>query len=256
MHHAIYDGISLPYIFDDVEQILMRGRDSLHSRPQFSEVVGHLTRNRDKAVEYWGSRLEEYHVAHIPKLAHENSSDQAHIALHHIRTDMPRILDRCRQMEISLQTLCILAFPKVLACLLGQCDVVFGHVMTGRLLSSLSSTVVDAEQTIGPLFNTVPQRIVFDSNLTSNKDMATHIQGEKALAQEYQHASLRLVRKDFLRTMWENNKPSQSSMFDALFVFQKTADTSSSEKADHMNHIVRRRVYYETLILIIIWISR
>ncbi|GAM42342.1 ferrichrome synthetase [Talaromyces pinophilus] len=223
MHHAIYDGISLPYIFNDVKQILIHGRDSLHSRPQFSEVVGHLTRNQDKAVEYWSSRLEGYHVAHIPKLANENSSDQAYIAEHHIQTDMPRILDR------------------FLACLLGQRDVVFGHVMAGRSLSSLSSTIVDVEQTIGPLFNTVPRRIVFDSNLTSNKDMTRHIQGENALAQEYQHASLRLVQNAFLRTKWQNNKPSESSLFDALFVFQKTADASSSEKAHQ--ELEQRKIY-------------
>jgi NRPS condensation-like uncharacterized protein len=30
MHHAIYDGVSLPYIFDDVEQIMMHGPDSIH----------------------------------------------------------------------------------------------------------------------------------------------------------------------------------------------------------------------------------
>jgi hypothetical protein len=134
-------------------------------------VVGHLTENQDTAIAYWRSRLEGYRVAHIPKLANEKSSDQAHIAEHHIQTDMARILDRCRDMKISLQTLCMPAFAKILACLLGRRDAVFGHVMAGRSLSSLSSTVVDVEQTIGPLSNTLLQRIISDSHLTSNKDM-------------------------------------------------------------------------------------
>ncbi|KAL1969365.1 hypothetical protein VTN77DRAFT_9558 [Rasamsonia byssochlamydoides] len=221
MHHALYDGVSLPFIFDDVA--LAYGGLVPPQRPNFSEIVDDIFfRGQEKAMEFWTRKLRGYQIAYIPPLQDESSSDRMFVAERKIDLDISRIVERCKEMEVTVQTVSLLAFAKVLSCLIGQRDVVFGHVVAGRSLPD-----PDVERTIGPLFNTVPERICFDSKVLSNRAMAARIQQANANAQEYQHAPLRVIQ-NAVRKQQQNNFDS-ASLFDALFVFQKTEDADTNQ---------------------------
>lgn len=213
MHHALYDGVSLPFIFDDVAAIYNGIIPS--SRPQFSEVVSVILENGQRAVEHWCQKLRGYRVVEIPALD-TVQEERMLVTERKLELDASHIAASCREMEVTVQTVALLAFAKVYATIVGQRDIVFGHVVAGRSLS-----IPNVERTIGPLFNTVPERVTFDSKIISNKTMAKRIQSSNADAQEYQHAPLRQVQNEFRKRYHSES----AALFDALFVFQKIFDT-------------------------------
>lgn len=224
MHHALYDGVSLPFIFDDVAAVYSGIVPS--PRPQFSEVVSLIVEKGQQAVEHWCQKLRGYRVAEIPALD-TVPEERMLVTERALKLDVSQIAASCKDMEVTVQTVALLAFAKVLATLTGQRDVVFGHVVAGRSLP-----ISNVERTIGPLFNTVPERVTFDSKIISNRAMARRIQKSSADAQEYQHAPLRQVQNEFRKRYHSES----AALFDALFVFQKTFD-SDQENMERMRQI-------------------
>mgnify|MGYP000902004013 CR=1 FL=1 len=217
MHHALYDGVSLPFVFEDLATVYQGLVPP--SRPQFTEVVNHLLKGKDEASKFWVQKLRGYEVVELPRLPEAESSDEMFVAERRIDLDISTIIESCKEMEVTVQTVSLLAYAKVLARLIGKRDVVFGHVLAGRSLP-----VPGAERTIGPLFNTVAERVTFDPKVLSNKAMAARLQQLNTDAQEHQHAPLRAVQ-NALRQADDLNA---ASLFDTLFVFQKTADLAPS----------------------------
>ncbi|KAK2764280.1 NRPS [Arachnomyces sp. PD_36] len=213
MHHSLYDGVSLPFIFDDLELAYLG--NELPVRPVFSDIVGRIHEGQELAIDFWTQKLLGYNVAPVPRLPQDEASANTHFAEKFLKSDIFKVIKSCKVMEVTVQTVCLLAFAKVLACLTGCRDNVFGHVVSGRSLP-----VDGAESTIGPLFNTVPLRIRFDSKLASNKELATRIQKLIIDSQDHQHAPLRAIQNK-LRHAGEFDG---ATLFDPLFVFQKAGD--------------------------------
>ncbi|KAJ5160999.1 hypothetical protein N7492_006391 [Penicillium capsulatum] len=175
MHHALYDGVPLPFIFEDL--VLSYQGASIPSRPQFSDAIKYLHQDQKIAANFW--RL-------LPKIF--------------LRRAPP-----------------LLAYAKVLSGILGQRDVVLGQVLARRSLPG-----DNGESTIGPLFNTIAQRITLDPKLMTNREMVQHLQVFSAEAQDHQHAPLGMVQNSLRQIAGLK----VASLFDTLFVFQKSAHTS------------------------------
>ncbi len=123
------------------------------------------------------------------------------------------ILQGCRDFGVTMQTVAILAFGKTLACMLERRDVVFDHVVGGRSLA-----MPGADEVIGPLFNTVPSRIIFDKTYVTNKVAAVEIQQSWGDSQPHQHAPLGNIQQ---ARRWKV-RDANAQLFDALFVYQNT----------------------------------
>jgi Non-ribosomal peptide synthetase modules and related proteins len=187
MHHALYDGVSLPFVFEDLATVYQGLAPP--ARPLFTEVVGHILEGQEEASKFWTQRLRGYEVFEIPPLPEDKSSEKMFLAEQRVDLDLSVITEACKNLEVTVQTVSLLAYAKVLACLTGKRDVVFGHVLAGRSLP-----VPGSERTIGPLFNTVAERVTLDAKFLSNKAMVTRLQQLNTDAQQYQHASLRAIQ--------------------------------------------------------------
>lgn len=215
MHHALYDGVSAPFILEDIAMVYQGTIPP--DRPQFSDTVRHVLQGKDTACEFWKQKLLGYEAIGIPPLWVGESSDRMFSVERRIVIDISELLRVCREIEVTVQTISLLAYAKVLACLVGKRDVVFGHVLAGRSLP-----VPGVERTIGPLFNTVAQRITLEPKFLSNKSLARRLQQMNADAQDHQHASLRVIQ-NMLR---KSGSLKAESLFDTLFVFQKYTDST------------------------------
>ncbi|KAK1139187.1 Non-ribosomal peptide synthetase [Aspergillus melleus] len=213
MHHALYDGASLPFFFEDLA-IAYSGEAQLE-RPQFSETVEHILNGQEDSCKFWTEKLSGYEAVEVPRLPADQASDRMFLSEHRVDLHLPTIIESCKAMEVTVQSIALLAYAKVLARVLGKRDVVFGQVLAGRSLPTPG-----AERTLGPLFNTVAQRITFEPKFLSNKAMAARLQQLTADAQVYQHAPLRVVQNSLRKA----NELTSTSLFDTLFVFQKSAD--------------------------------
>ena len=213
MHHALYDGASLPFFFEDVASIYQNG--TVSGRPQFSDTVHHVLNGQDKACDFWTQKLTGYQIAEIPALASSDAQNKMFMSERRVGLDISNIIDSCKSMEVTVQSISLLAYSKVLTQLLGKRDVAFGQVLAGRSLPGPG-----AEKTIGPLFNTVAQRVTFEPKFLSNKAMARRVQQLTTNAQVHQHASLRTIQN----RLRQIDGLKSGSLFDTLFVFQKSAD--------------------------------
>ncbi|KAE8356002.1 hypothetical protein BDV28DRAFT_145645 [Aspergillus coremiiformis] len=211
MHHALYDGASLPFFFEDLA--MTYNGESPSERPQFAETIKHIFNRQDESCDFWTRRLLGYEAAELTQLPTSEDLDRMFVSKHRVDLDLAEVIGACQKMEVTVQTVALLAYAKALARLVGKRDVVFGQVLAGR---SLPGT----ERTFGPLFNTVAQRVKLEPKFLSNKAIALQLQQQTAEAQEYQHAPLRAVQNSLRKA----DALKSTSLFDTLFVFQKSAD--------------------------------
>ncbi|KAL4743379.1 hypothetical protein BDV11DRAFT_123540 [Aspergillus similis] len=215
LHHSLYDGASLPFVFEDLATIY--AGETLAQRPQFSEMVPYMLSGQDESCAFWVNRLRDYVPVEIRPLSKLDSSPSMLTAKYHIPIPLHLITESCKSMSVTIQTVSLLSYAKAYAHLLGTRDVVFGQVLAGRALPH-----PEADRTLGPLFNTVAQRITLDPTFMSNRALAQRLQRDGIEAQRYQHAPLRVIQN----TLRQEGNLNAKQLFDALFVFQKSAALS------------------------------
>ena len=216
MHHALYDGLSIPMVFDELAHVY--NNDVPRRRLSYHSAARWLHSDEAKSVGFWTENLRDYLPLWNPHIL--SGKPQVMIYAEKTATTvMTYVKDACKLLGVTIQTLLLLACGKVLSCHHGRRDVVFGHVIAGR-----SFPLDGIEDVIGPLFNTVPFRIRLNQPLQSNEMMAAGIQQFGSSSLPFQHASLQLVQNAWRR---QNHKPN-ASLFDTLFLFQNDTNASGS----------------------------
>ncbi|KAK2685103.1 hypothetical protein QWA68_016399 [Fusarium oxysporum] len=207
MHHALYDGASLPFIFNDLASAYQG--ISLLMRPPFATAT---------------STFDGYEAKPLPSSSHQQLCSEMFYSEAKVELDMTEILERCKEMEVTVQSVTILAYAKFLATLTEKRDVAFGQVLAGR-----SSLGLEAEHVVGPLFNTVAKRVTLDPKFISNRNKVQMIQKFTTEAQTHEHAPLHEVQKS-LRC---KGVLSAATLVDTLFVVQKSVTDDYIPKSEY-----------------------
>ena len=213
MHHALYDGISLRLLFQNLASAY-HGRDWPES-PSFLDVAHKVFEGQSKAVKFWSDNLKDYSAGaevqlHTSKNLTESQESIAQVAAE-------SLLRKTQALDVTLQAVVLLAYAKVLSTIYKRRDVVFGWVVSGRNLP-----LPGIENVIGPVFNTVPFRVQFGDPTQSNRHAVKEVQTFVAQCQEHQAASLRSIQDAWRKT----TKGPQSRLFSSLLLFQKFEDHS------------------------------
>ncbi|KAI9805165.1 MAG: NRPS [Sarcosagium campestre] len=216
IHHSLYDGISLPYIFDDLADYY--NGSEVASRIQFHQAAAFISQNQGKAVQFHVDRLDGYESLGFAAKHHQTST-RAYRIRRGFGLDLELVMEKCKAIDVTLQSVCLLAYGKLLSTMLHRRDVVFGHVLSGRSLP-----IKGVESIAGPLFNTVPFRVRLGRPLFSNAIAASQIQKVTADMQAFQQVSLSAIQAEWRRSKGDTGK----SLFDALFVFQRDIMTDRS----------------------------
>ena len=214
LHHALYDGISLPMLFDYVKAAYTGNPPST---VQFHTISRWITSLETQATGYWGTRLKGVHPWAFPR----EISSPANAWRASKVVNLPKgVIDRfCRRYEVSAQSIAQASWAKVLAICSKRLDVVYGQVVSGR-------TVAGTEKVIGPVFvsirfacrrpvylnkwqNTIPCWVTIGERQTS-KDLVRSVHKLNLEALPWHHASLRLIQRALNTT----------SLCDTLFLFQ------------------------------------
>lgn len=214
MHHCLYDGFSLPLLFKSLEENYHGGSDSMEL---FAPVARTISSLQKPSLAFWSNVVANYQC---PGLPYPSTSTHRNIRWAEIKVQTPvsELQRQCGSMDITLQTVALFSYGCSLMPIIGQRDIVFGHVVSGRSFDIDSSMNV-----IGPLFNTVPFRLKVESTQQSIRSTLKAIQRFSLDSQPFQHAPLSLVQKEWRMT----NEGHGSSLFDALFTFNKSSKFSS-----------------------------
>lgn len=144
LHHALYDGISLPLLFNQVRRVY----HGINAPPpaSFHELVPEILIQEHLGTSYWAKRLEGATPFMLPRAPSSTrgawrNSTQCEIGLDDIQRT-------CRRYQVNVQCLGQAAMANVLSRMSGHQDVLFGQVISGR-------TLPGAETVIGPVFVSV-----------------------------------------------------------------------------------------------------
>jgi len=186
IHHALYDGWSLPMVLSRVQSAYF---DSTSSFPKssYASFIKYVT-DVDSQVsdEFWRTRLANASPLQFPQnvRAEGNQIRDNQMLSHTIA-----ISDDSAGMEVTIPTIIRAAWSMIVATYSGSNDVVFGETLAGRDIPVTGITDI-----IGPIFTTVPTRIQVDRDAT----ISQFLKGVHQMATEiipYQHAGLQRIKR-------------------------------------------------------------
>jgi amino acid adenylation domain-containing protein len=183
MHHAVYDGWSMPLVFDRINRAF-NGLDT--ERPaSFKHFIKHLiSLDPADAQQYWKDRLEGTSPHQFPPLPQKGYTTQADSLLEHYVT-----VPTSAHSKLTLATIIRGAWALVSSLYMGHPDIVFGETLTGR-----SAPVHGIEQIEGPMITTVPIRVRLGLDRPIAEYLQTvHAQTVKQIPHE--HLGLQNIRR-------------------------------------------------------------
>ncbi|KAK1751075.1 Nonribosomal peptide synthetase 4 [Echria macrotheca] len=191
MHHALYDGWSMPLIVERVNQAYQK---LPLSRPaaEFKDFIHYLknVRDQDACDEYWRNQLQGATGQQFPALPFEGYQTKADSLLEIDISLGGRRLPSSSQSTITLATIVRAAWALVASqyCR-GNSDMVFGETLTGR-----NAPIAGADEIEGPMITTVPFRVRIERDLTVQEYLEAV--AEQTIAQiPYEHAGLQHIRR-------------------------------------------------------------
>lgn len=205
--HALYDGWSLALVYRKLERALKGSKLICVSTAPFLKDI--LTRNTPDMKHFWSDYLQDCPQTLLPQRARQDP-----VTVKRERTSaapMSDIQSFCRQVSISLQTLCQACWAVVLSRLTGQLDVAFGVVMSGRDFDG-------SEDLVFPTMNTVAFRCV--------------IHGTASEFLKYLEENMMGMRQNHnypLRKALAASKAPSGGLFNTLFLLQKLQANPSSD---------------------------
>ncbi|RAR05078.1 nonribosomal peptide synthetase 2 [Stemphylium lycopersici] len=202
MAHALYDGVSLGLLHDDVHRAY---HNDFKARPSYGPALdGILSASGPGAASFWkdylfGAKSSAFSTEvdapdATPRVVHRREKDSG-VVLNDLQTF-------ARNTNVSLQAVGQTVFALVSASLTGSLDVTFGSVLSGRDNEEIS-------QLMFPTMNTVAVRSILHG---TGAEMLRYVQENLTNIKRWQHYPL---RKALLQAGVEGK------LFDSLFIYQK-----------------------------------
>ncbi|KAK0386957.1 hypothetical protein NLU13_5270 [Sarocladium strictum] len=183
MHHALYDGWSMPLV---VERVNKAYHSNTLSRPaDFRHFIRYLSSlDRSASADYWRESLQGAFANQFPrrpKLGYQAKADSLLEEYISVPSTLPA--------NTTVATLIRAGWALVAAQYLGCHDVVFGETLTGR-----NAPVVGAEEIEGPMITTVPFRVQIDQE-GSVTEYLQAVQAQTVAQIPHEHYGLQHIRR-------------------------------------------------------------
>ncbi|KAJ4300033.1 hypothetical protein N0V90_005282 [Kalmusia sp. IMI 367209] len=183
VHHALYDGWSLPLMIDQASKIYQgRKLEPCLSFNRFIQYV--ISQDNNSATEYWQSSLKGCHHVPFPALPASVREPAAH------QSARQRILlSKGVLSDITTSTLAHAAWSLVIGRMIGTEEVVFGTTISGR-----SASVTGIDEIVGPTIATVPMRVMW-SRTSTIKEFLDALQHQRTEMIPFEQTGLHRIAK-------------------------------------------------------------
>ncbi|KAL2911159.1 hypothetical protein HK105_209385 [Polyrhizophydium stewartii] len=215
IHHALYDGWSLPMIMRDLAAAL--DGHALEPRPAFRTVVDFIAAQDAAATEaFWTQQLAGLEPAQPLSLGHSARTDDEDAPLAQAcSTPMAELQRAAQRAGVTVAVVLKAAWAATLRKFTRSHDVVFGEVLANRDIA-----VAGADRIVGPLLNTVPCRVVLDDAARA-ADLVASLQAQHGAVLSHSHAALVDVQR------WAGVQ-GDGKLFNTLFVFENLPEEAAS----------------------------
>ncbi|KFH48348.1 Nonribosomal peptide synthetase-like protein [Hapsidospora chrysogenum ATCC 11550] len=183
MHHALYDGWSMPLVVDRVNKAY---QGQAISRPaEFKHFIQYLMgREKTESENFWREKLQGAAGPQFPPLPWAGYQTQADSLL---EVYVP--LEQQPASNATVATIIRAAWALVASQYINTNDIIFGETLTGR-----NAPIVGAEEIEGPMITTVPLRVQIDREATVS-DFLQQIQEQTVAQIPHEHFGLQHIRR-------------------------------------------------------------
>ncbi|CAG8981036.1 hypothetical protein HYALB_00008189 [Hymenoscyphus albidus] len=183
MHHALYDGWSMPLVIERVNKAY-HGLKA-EGRTPFKSFIKYLC-GADRAVSeaYWKENMQGASGRQFPTLPSPGYQTQTDSLLEKYVT-----LEGSSTSSTTIATAIRGAWALVSSQYLGSDDIVFGETLTGR-----NAPIAGIEEIEGPLITTVPLRVRVNHD-TRISDFLQNIHDQAILRIPHEHFGLQNIRR-------------------------------------------------------------
>ncbi|KAF9246318.1 hypothetical protein BU15DRAFT_39806 [Melanogaster broomeanus] len=205
IHHALFDGISLPLILQFVEdEVLGRSHPPLCSAEQLLEYVH--SADTDSSREFWIARFSGFNWSASHSIYRQPSSQIRRRAIP-LATSLATLSELLAPHQVTVQSALTCTFASLLAQYVHHNnDVVFGVIRSGRL-----PPVEGIEHAVYPMLTVLPTRVCLDT-----EGYLLRTQEDISAAVEFEHLPLSKV---------QNWLQPGGALFDTLFAVTVKDDT-------------------------------
>lgn len=204
LSHALYDGLSLPRLLEDLETLYL-GKTVVDFEPFSSYMTGICNKNaQTKAVSYWSNLLKGSSLS----ILDGTSTQRGDKGLFQEKSvDIPKPLE-----DITTANLLTAAWALLLARRLQKPDVAFGSVTSGRGID-----LTNVENIMGPCYQLTPIRVLFEPNWTA-RDLLHFVQTQSAESAAHDFLGFKMISQQC--TEWS----SEARFFDSIVHHQDFDD--------------------------------
>ncbi|KAI2468494.1 non-ribosomal peptide synthase [Annulohypoxylon bovei var. microspora] len=182
MHHALYDGWSMPLI---VERVNRAYNNLSTERPaDFKHFISYLSNmDRKESESFWRERLDGADGEQFPTLPYSGYQQQADSLLeHYVHTGKPN-------SGMTIATIIRGAWALLVSNYMASNDVVFGETLTGR-----NAPIPGVEEIEGPMIATIPVRVSVNPDITV-KEYLQDIHDQSVAGIPHEHFGLQHIRR-------------------------------------------------------------
>ncbi|KAL2911089.1 hypothetical protein HK105_209459, partial [Polyrhizophydium stewartii] len=222
IHHALYDGWSLPMIMRDLAAAL--DGHALEPRPAFRTVVDFIAAQDAAATEaFWTQQLVGLEPAQPLSLGHSaRTGDEDAPLAQACSTPMAELQRAAQRTGVTVAVVLKAAWAATLRKFTRSHDVVFGEVLANRDIA-----VAGADRIVGPLLNTVPCRVVLDDTARA-ADLVASLQAQHGAVLSHSHAALVDVQR------WAGVR-GDGKLFNTLFVYENMDLSVEQSSFEHVS---------------------
>ncbi|EEP76042.1 predicted protein [Uncinocarpus reesii 1704] len=208
--HALYDAHSLNLILSEVSRFY--NGDPLPEPVPISPVLASIVAKNAREVEntenVWDELCRDMPVTKFPDLNPRRTDKREIRTLTKLCSkSLSSIYKGCAESEVTLQAVGQAAWARLLASYIGESDITYGVVLSGRGMPG------DAQNAIFPCLTTLPSCYIVEG---SNKQLVQAIMRLNSLLIKGQHVPLSKLQRI---------AGSDTALFDTLFVYQKFTPT-------------------------------
>ena len=180
LHHAIYDGWSLPLLFKHVQAVYYNNAP-VDPQP-FNHFIKYIL-NADGANEFWKSEFYDLNAALFPSIPSSKYVPSPTSTLSHAISHI-----EMQNSEYTMSTVIQLAWAIIMSSYTDSEDVIFGLTVSGR-----NAPIPRISEMTGPTFATVPLRVKVEPQSTVSASLS-YVQDKTTVMIPFQHIGLQNIR--------------------------------------------------------------
>ena len=212
MHHAIYDGWSMPLLMQKLTNIYT-GDVNMQPSPPFQVFVQHIMETKEsQAAAFWEEQFKGLEAQIFPALPKPDYQPVADVSTNYIIQGL-----QWPSTDVTASTVLRSAWSIAVAGYMDSNDILYGMTVTGRQIG-----LAGIEQIVGPTIATVPMRAMLDWDKTIE---------EIQLEQQAQAIHMAAFEQTGLQQIRRSSTDSQRACeFQTLLVIQPAAREEKNQE--------------------------